>query len=108
MDSNHHNIEAIKMPLCGTTHREDFYVHFQSPIDSSIYQYRLAAEVVLYYWAATPSPLLTLAKCHNYHLCLSVALGLCPYCIILQGICQEVFKKIPDFFLIPLTVLAQV
>lgn len=44
---------------------------FIRPIGGSIYQYRLASEAVLYYWAATPLPLLTLAKCHNYHLYLS-------------------------------------
>lgn len=40
---------------------------FNRLIGGSIYQYRLASEAVLYYWAATPLPLLTLAKRHNYH-----------------------------------------
>lgn len=42
-------------------------LHFLSAYWGSIYQYRLASEAVSYYWATTPSPLLNLAMCHNYH-----------------------------------------
>ena len=45
---------------------------FNRLIGGSIYQYRLASEAVLYCRAATPLPLLTLAKRHNYHPYLSI------------------------------------
>ena len=56
---------------------------FNRLIGGSIYQYRLASEAVLYYWAATPSPLLTLAICHNYHPYLSI------YCSFVFDLCSR-------------------